>query len=253
MQLGLHYSHRHKPNEAKAFYWFKKAAAQGNMKAALQVANSYNSGVGVPITPKKAAQWYKKVLYDLPAGNQDTSIRVTVADALAGIYSPANKGSGPKNRSKAIHWTRKAAKYGDLLNEVRMVHLYECGSWGGNCIRNHVYETVNNIKSTPETSYTKAIHWIHTILRQKSFYFYAPKHLLLKQYPSDNSSEWPKRSRSLLEFRFSLAQYFLGMDYYIGVGVKQNSEKALHWLRKAAKGRLFHSTIEKTIQHIKRG
>ena len=49
-----------KKSRTKSAYWWKKAAAQGNIKAEKDLANDYAHGIGVTRSRTKAVYWENK-------------------------------------------------------------------------------------------------------------------------------------------------------------------------------------------------
>ncbi|WP_414040059.1 tetratricopeptide repeat protein [Acidithiobacillus sp. M4-SHS-6] len=89
-------------NYQKAFYWFRKAARQGNASAENNLGVAYNHGQGVAQNNAKALYWYRKAAQQ---GNPSGETNLGVA-----YY----EGSGVKsNTPQALHWWKMAAAQGD--------------------------------------------------------------------------------------------------------------------------------------------
>lgn len=89
-------------NYQKAFYWFRKAALQGNASAENNLGVAYNHGQGVAQNQAKALYWYRKAAQQ---GNPSGETNLGVA-----YY----EGSGVKSSTpQALHWWKMAAAQGD--------------------------------------------------------------------------------------------------------------------------------------------
>ena len=99
-------------NNALAFQWYSKSAAQDYHKAQYQVGKCYKDGEGVAKDRKKAVEWFTK------AAKQDN------ADAQYQLAKAYLKGKGvPADEAKAKSWLKKAVKNekdGDnILKKIR--------------------------------------------------------------------------------------------------------------------------------------
>ncbi len=83
-------------SSAKAIYWWKKSATQGNANAENGLGRAYSSGRGVPQDYAKAAYWYKKAAVQ---GYSDAENNL----GLAYFHGPG----GRQKYSKAIYWFKK--------------------------------------------------------------------------------------------------------------------------------------------------
>jgi len=83
----------------KAFYWWKKAAEQGNPDAQISMGFCYYGGKGIEQSNSKAFYWWKKAAEQ---GNPEAQVQLGLC------YSG---GIGvEKSKSKAIYWLRKACE-----------------------------------------------------------------------------------------------------------------------------------------------
>ena len=97
--LGSYYSEE--TGYAKAVYWYRKAAAQGNALAETNLGDAYNQGLGVAQDHAKALYWYRKA-----AAQGDAE----ADDSLGVMY---DKGLGvAQDDVKAVYWFHKAAVQG---------------------------------------------------------------------------------------------------------------------------------------------
>ena len=100
----------------KAFQWFNKAAAGGDIDAMWSVATAYKDGKGVKKDNTQKFAWIKKLA---EAGNADAM------DYLGDYY---RSGDGVmQNYAKAIEWYQKAAKEGNLESMCSLGHMYAAG------------------------------------------------------------------------------------------------------------------------------
>lgn len=113
-RLGRCYDKGHgvEENDALAFKWYSKSAAQEYAKAEYAVGKCYKDGKGVEKDRKKAVSWFSK------AANQDN------ADAQFALGKSYLKGKGvAADEKKAKSWLKKAVtnpKGGeDILVKVR--------------------------------------------------------------------------------------------------------------------------------------
>jgi TPR repeat protein len=65
-------------NAEQGASWFLKAAKRGDARAMLELANGYAAGDGVPLSPKRALEWWKK---SAAQGNQEAEKRVRQAQS----------------------------------------------------------------------------------------------------------------------------------------------------------------------------
>ncbi|HRE15641.1 MAG TPA: hypothetical protein PLW86_01065 [Rhodocyclaceae bacterium] len=100
----------------QALHWYKKAAAEGNVKAIYNLALMYSDGRGVPRDEKHAAFWYRKAAYFGYANAQYN---------LALMYA---EGRGlPQDDKQALYWYRKAAARGNPTAQYNLAVMYADG------------------------------------------------------------------------------------------------------------------------------
>ena len=101
-------------NYAKATYWYKKAAEQGQVNAEFHLGYAYQHAEGVPRNYAKATYWYKK------AAEQGS------AHAETNLGTAYVKGHGvPPNVAQAIYWYKKAAEQGSAHAENFLGIVYQ--------------------------------------------------------------------------------------------------------------------------------
>jgi hypothetical protein len=97
-------------NMAKSFYWYEKAACQGNDDAQFKTGSNYYNGRGTDVDKSKALYWYEK------SAEQGR----LAAQYICGMMYISGTGTDIDN-SKALYWYKKAAEQG--LAEAQ----YTCG------------------------------------------------------------------------------------------------------------------------------
>ncbi len=100
----------------KAFYWYQKAADQGNPAAQTRLGWMFENGKGVTRDYKKAYEWYKKAAEQGYAQGQRP----------LGVLYELGKGV-KKDSAKAAYWYKKAAEQGIARAQVNLGILYETG------------------------------------------------------------------------------------------------------------------------------
>lgn len=102
---------------ALAAVWFSEAAEQGNARAGYNLGKLYETGFGVPLDYRRAAEWYR--LAAKVGGNAEAQF------ALGELYF---KGRGVDNDfQEAFDWYRKAAERGHPGAQALMGAVYEKG------------------------------------------------------------------------------------------------------------------------------
>lgn len=100
----------------EAAKWLRKAADEGNDRAALNLGILYHQGKGVPNDDVQAVFWYRKAAED---GDPDAQF------ALA---THLENGEGvSKDYAQAIDWYRRAAEHNFTKAQVHLGDLYEDG------------------------------------------------------------------------------------------------------------------------------
>ena len=95
----------------KAFYWFSKAANQGNSDAMVRLSNCYGLGIGVKYDQEKASEWLHK---SAELGNSLAQSAVGIEAMLA------------SNDEEAIKWFRLSAAQGNDFSQ-RELDNYRLG------------------------------------------------------------------------------------------------------------------------------
>jgi TPR repeat protein len=144
------------PAPAEALDWYKKAARQGSLDAATNIALIYADGKGVPKDPQKAITWFRQAAeggdataqYNLalmfargdgiPQDNQESVRWLTAAaeqnvipallDLGKAYMHPAD--STPADVGRAIHYYEKAAGLGSALAQAILGSIFANGQQG---------------------------------------------------------------------------------------------------------------------------
>lgn len=104
-------------DNAKAAYWYNKAADQGNPHAQYNLGVCYRDGVGVPQNSSIALMWFHKASVQGHASAQNN---------LAVMYATGD-GIG-KNESEAFKWFLKAANQGVVEAQISVAKRYASGN-----------------------------------------------------------------------------------------------------------------------------
>ncbi|CAM4392852.1 MAG: hypothetical protein LEGION0398_MBIBDBAK_01162 [Legionellaceae bacterium] len=103
-------------DEKTAFYWYQKAADQGNAQGQSSLGVMYANGRGVEKDDKQAVYWYQK------AANQGN----TEGQVNLGIMYEYGRGV-EKDEKKAAYWCQKAAEQGSAVGQVSLGFMYANG------------------------------------------------------------------------------------------------------------------------------
>ena len=101
----------------KGMGWYRKAAAQGNTDAMVQLGNLYEQGRGVPKSGPEALSWYLKAA---EKGNLDAQFR-------AGYIFLNGLEDVPYDYEQALKWFRNAAQQGSGEAELTIAALFQQG------------------------------------------------------------------------------------------------------------------------------
>jgi uncharacterized protein len=105
-------------DSAKAMKWYKKAAAQGNIRAEYDMGWMYSLGSGMPKDFVQAVEWYKK---GANQGDPRSQCR------LGYIYDHGGDASVPQDYVQALEWYRLAADQGYPNALDSLGQMYERG------------------------------------------------------------------------------------------------------------------------------
>ena len=190
----------------KAAQWFRKAAEQGHVKAQYDLGIMYEQGEGVSQDYAQAAQWFRKAAEQ---GNVDAQSR------LGSAY--VNGDGVSQDYSQAAQWYRKAAAQGDIAAQNNLGAMYAEG------------------QGVPQ-DYAQAVRWYDAAAEEGNTaaqYNVGVMYLLGQGVPQNYASAaaWFHRAA---EKGDSNAQSNLGLAYVQGRGVPRDYVQAARWFRKAA-------------------
>jgi uncharacterized protein len=144
------------PAPAEALEWYKKAAQQGSLDAATNIALMYADGIGIPKDPAQAMPWFRQAAeggnataqYNLaliygrgngvPQDNKESIRWLTAAadqDVLPSVFDLAAfclhppDGTAP-DVGRAIHYYEKAVSLGSVPAEVMLGDIFASGAQG---------------------------------------------------------------------------------------------------------------------------
>lgn len=246
-------------DEKKAFEWLEKSAEQGHLKAQYNLASCYEYGIGVRKSIIEAKRWYRRAA---EKGDVDSQF------ALGYIFYKGEERFSEKDEKAAIGWFEKAAAQGDATSMFLLGCIYEgsiklcdldkalywyreAAAAGHKSAQASIDELVAiGVGKEPtivspgpivyaeadivgdsnvERTRVKAEHGdvsAQTLLGM----YYAEGALGVKQDYSLSVSWY----RLAAEQGNPLAQFELGLAYYIGRGVEEDYDVAAKWLTKAA-------------------
>ncbi|GBB97619.1 hypothetical protein RclHR1_30140001 [Rhizophagus clarus] len=232
-------------NLEKAFYWYHKAAENGNKKAMFNLSNNYKNGEGTEKNLEKAFYWYQKAVED---------------DDEKAIYNLANfheNETAENDLEKAIYWYQNAAENGDKKA------MYDLGVYYENKdMEKAIYWYQESAKNGNEKAmYYVANYYENNENLEKAFYWYQ------KAAEIDNEGSMyklaicyknGKGTEKSLEKAFYWYQkavdngqkeaiYELADCYLNGKGIEKNLEKALYWFQKAEKNDKISSKFKDEI------
>ena len=100
-------------DDAKAVYFFRKAADKGYVDAQTELGYMYEGGRGVTLDKAQAVTWFRKAA---------TQGNARAQNALGGAY---DRGLGvPKDELQALYWYRLSAAQGDVWGMNDLAWLY---------------------------------------------------------------------------------------------------------------------------------
>lgn len=195
-------------DDAEAFYWYRRAAEQGNRSAQNNLGEHYYYGRGIARDFEKAALWYKK------AADQGH------VSAMFNIGWCYEHGEGvATSRSLALDYYRKSAAGG---NKNACQRLAELG------------ESVSSYASTSTTTASNS-HVNASTLANAQSGDEVSQFVVGRQYFDDGNYEqalywW----RTAAKQGYGKASLQLGECYYNSLGVDRNYKTAAYWYTEAA-------------------
>lgn len=189
-----------------AAQWFRKAAEQGHVDAQYNLGTMYEEGEGVQQDYAQAAHWFRKAAEQ---GNVNAQSR------LGSAYAD---GQGvPQDSAQAARWFRKAAAQGDIPAQNNLGAMYTEGD------------------GVPQ-DYAQAVRWYDAAAEEGNTaaqYNLGVMYLLGQGVPQNyaNAAQW---FRKAAEKGDANAQSSLGLEYAQGRGVPRDYAQAAQWFQKAA-------------------
>ncbi|GBC07421.1 hypothetical protein RclHR1_07450009 [Rhizophagus clarus] len=202
-------------NLEKAFYWCQKAAENGNENSMGNLANCYKNGEGTEKNSEKSFYWYQKA-----AENG----HVKAMDFLGICYE--NGEGTEKNLEKTFYWYQKAAEngYNKAMNNLAM--CYENGRG-----------TEKDFKSPfTEKNFEVSFYWYQKAANNGDV---IAINNLANCYENGEGTEknlekafyWYQKAA---ENGLERAMNYLANFYYNGEGTEKNFENAFYWFHKDA-------------------
>ena len=224
--LGLMYEYGRgiEQDYSKAIEWFRKAVEQNHAWGQRLLGVCYQSGIGVTCDYTTAAEWYKK------SAEQGDAISQRL---LGYLYE---KGLGVvRNIETALEWYGKSAEQGDE-NAIEAVQRINKGSSSQsksfNSTNKHesssTYHTSTSTTESGNATQISKRDYLNNSVSKEQF------DLACKYYASGNYTLALKYFRISSELNYAPAQYFIGVMYENGKGVRKSYVEALFWYRKAA-------------------
>ena len=223
----------------EAVKWFREAAEQWNADAQNSLGVCYNYGQGVSQDYLESVKWYRK------AAEQGNAI----AQCNLGVMYFNGQGV-PQNYSESVKWTRKAAEQGDMMAQYNMGVAYYMGQG----VSQNYSEALKWYQKAAEQGYGLAVEAVQDIENNIQLNYQNSKSTSNKKAnvgTTNNSVEEQfergrtyynsgKYSMAFQELEnaaqkgYAPAQYYLGVMYEYGKGMKINNFMAKYWYEKAA-------------------
>jgi len=189
------------PSAKEAFFWYARAAEQGDAYGQFKMGQFYEAGTGVAAHCTRAMEWYEK------AASKREKSADTYADSYAAMQAQARLGDifemgscGPFDYAKALHWYKLAEQgqrdLSPLPDEAAALHLGDIYMKGG-----------HGVEKNP----AEAIKWYRAAVRA--------------QMPSANAR----------------AEFQLAMIYAKGDVVEQDFQTACRWYAAAGRDPRYRS------------
>ncbi len=231
------------PAPAEALQWYKKAAHQGSLDAATNIALMYADGRGVPKDPAQAMVWFRQAAergdataqYDLaliyrngeivPRDDKESVHWLTAAadqnvlpamlDLAASCLHPPD-GTAP-DVGRAIHYYEKAADLGSVPAEAILGNIFADGAEG-------------------KPDYEQAVKWYRKAAAQgqSDAEFGLAMRYLLGQGVSLDLQEALRLFTAAADQGHTGARYELGTMYEEGKGTPEDPALAAHYYQLSA-------------------
>ncbi len=229
-------------DDAKAFFWFRKAAAQGDITAQSIIGWMYGTGRGIEQNDELAVTWYRKA-----AEQGDATAQFNL-----GLMYDTGRGV-EQNDELAVAWYRKAAEQGYSTAQYKLGWRYDTGrgveqndelavTWyrkaaeqgkaAAQDILGWMYETGRGVEQSDEvavTWYRKAAEQGNSDAQNHIGVMFATGRGI--EQSEEQAEVWYRKAA---EQGHATAQSNLGYMYQYGRVVEQNDELAVAWYRKGA-------------------
>jgi len=191
----------------EAVTWARKAALQGNVRAALYLGRIYDFGEGVPEDDEAAVKWYRKA-----AEGGD-------AQAQFNLGSMYRYGLGvEQDDEEAFKWTRKSALQGNLNGQEALGRHYAAGR-GVEQDYNEAFRWFSKSALQGDKDAESQIGWL---------YFWGNG---VEQNYSEALSRW----RNAANQGSAADMDNIAALYFNGLGVQKDYQTADRWLVRAAR------------------
>lgn len=247
--LMYHYGLGVEQDYAKALEWYNKAAQQGNAHAEKGLGDMYHAGNGVTQSYEQAAAWYRKA-----ADHNDREAQ----NALGNCYYSGN--GVQQSYEDAVKWYRKSAEQGFWWGEYNLGNMYANGNgvaqnyeqamqWYKKASEKGLGEASNMVGMMyskglgASTDQNKATEWFkkgaeqgYSVAQNNLGYCY--ENGLGVEEDIHKAAYWYDRAFQQGEtaLKESLAKlcYRIGLQYYGGAVIAQNTDSALYYCHKSA-------------------
>ncbi len=224
-------------NPKKALHWLAAAAKQGDKEAQFKLAKMYATGSLVPKDEQKAFQWRLKL-----AEKGD-------ANAQREIGMMYYLGTGvPENKGLAISWLKKAAANDDYIAKYKLesiekewnnkkkinqalIDTPKLASLNKNLLFNPNFKLADP-NTIPIEQVIKVMGKIEYAKKKPELIIPKPKLVVDLKTASKQTLTEIKRQAI---HGFPQAQFLIGSQYQMGIGVKQDLSIAKDWYEKSAK------------------
>jgi uncharacterized protein len=253
-------------NAAQAFFWFSRAADQGNAVAEYQLAKLYETGIGVQKDEAQALQWFRKAAehgearsrYELLKMYYDGKLMpevddqagawwrklaeqvVAEVDAFSRIRSAAERGDGEAQLNLGLLYLTGV---GTIRNRDEaaswLKRAAEQGRSGAHCLYGVLEASDHDWRTVSENSEAvEACRLAGTEGDPRAQRLLAVLYRTGRGVPKD-ADEAVAWTRKAADQGLPEAQYELGYVYSRGDGVPKDDTQALVWYKKAAEQGYF--------------
>lgn len=253
-----------KQNYQQAAFWYRKAAEQDFSSAQCTLGYYYENGYGVEKDQEQAIVWYRKAASQGHRMAANNLKRLGITNFTVDRNNPTTpeeqyelgkKFYNVKDYEQAAYWIRLAAEqgYAAAQNSLGVCLQYGLG------VTKDDEQAIYWFKKATKQGYTygqgnlSQIYRNLTVVRkdyEQAIYWNKKADSAPDPYNTESSDEKYERAdkyfsdknyeqavlwyQKAAEENHPVAQYYLGLCYENGLGVKQNHDQAVSWLQKAA-------------------